>query len=54
MLNLFQYLIISLCYEILKRVQGDKKRFVQQALKITQITSQKVREISIDNVIKDL
>jgi len=25
MLNLFQHLIESMCYETLKRVQGDKK-----------------------------
>ena len=33
MLNLFQHLIKSICYETLKRVQGDKKWITTQPLK---------------------
>ena len=33
MLNLFQHLIKSICYETLKRVQGDKKWITTQSLK---------------------
>jgi hypothetical protein len=32
MLNLFQHLIKSICYETLKRVQGDKKWIATQSL----------------------
>jgi hypothetical protein len=32
MLNLFQHLIKSICYETLKRVQGDKKWITTQSL----------------------
>ena len=32
MLNLFQHLIESMCYETLKRVQGDKKGITTQSL----------------------
>jgi len=31
MLNLFQHLIKSICYETLKRVQGDKKLITTQS-----------------------
>ncbi|MEK6645175.1 MAG: BatD family protein [Candidatus Firestonebacteria bacterium] len=34
MLNLFQHLIKSRCFEILKRVQDDKKQVVEQPIKV--------------------